>query len=341
LVSAVVQSSSGTAASRHRQRLGAYLLLALAGTVAAADRSQYAYAQPLPQGAEDGAQAGTADRASAALLAARPALIAAGDAESLAAAALLTEKSDPSGRLTLASRAAARAPKLPELVWLQLQSCIAVATCDVRPIEAHLHRLDPGNGAAWSGSLARSADDTVARRGIIATIAAAERFDIYWNSLVVHTANALMRSGAMEAPNALITAIGLGAAQAIPAYQTLSAGCKDAAPEQPDALARCRRLATVLRKGDTYLTEMLGLSIARRLFPEGSAEYQEVVDARRVARYRMDAATKINGDLEGAEGSRRYLELLATHRTEQEAFLAEIAQAGLDPNPGPGWQESD
>jgi hypothetical protein len=34
---------------------------------------------------------------------------------------------------------------------------------------------------------------------------------------------------------------------------------------------------------------MIGLAVARRVWPEGSAEYQAAVEARRVAQYRTDA----------------------------------------------------
>jgi hypothetical protein len=270
---------------------------------------------------------------------ARQALLAAGDADSLAAAALLIYKGDASERLALVTRAAAAAPERPDLAWLQLQQCIRVPSCDVEPIETQLRRLDPGNGAAWSGSLARSLDDAAKRDSLVAAIASSERFDVYWNALIFHTANALIKSGAMPAPNALVAAIGGGSAQAIPAFQPLTAGCKGPALEQAAALVRCRRLTAVLRHGDTYITEMLGQSLAKRLWQVGSPEYQEVVDARRVTRYRCEAAVKANRDLVSPEGTKRYLELLATHRTEQEVSLAELTRAGLAPNPGAHWKD--
>lgn len=270
---------------------------------------------------------------------ARQALLAAGDADSLAVAALLTDKGDASERLALVTRAATAAPERPDLAWLQLQQCIRVPGCDVEPVEAHLRKLDPGNGAAWSGSLARSLDDAAKRESVVTAIASSERYDIYWNPLIFHTANALIESGAMRAPNALVAAIGIGSAQAIPAFQPLTAGCKGAALEPAEALVQCRRLSAVLRHGDTYLTEMLGESLAKRLWPVGSPEYQEVVDERRVTRYRWEAAAKANRDFGSPEGTERYLELLATHRTEQEVALAELTRAGLAPNPGAHWKD--
>ena len=319
------------APSTRRPRVPARVcfLLALAGIVGAA----YSSENTRTQAAQDRPDEHT-----------RRALLAAGDAgdaDALAAAALLTDKSDPAGRLALASRAAAAAPQRPDLAWLQLQQCVAIAACDVEPIEARLRQLDPGNGAAWSGSLARSVSDAARLASVRAAIAASKRFDLYWNALIVHTADALMRSGGMPSSNSLAAALGLGAAQAIPAFQPLTAGCKGAALEPPEALAQCRQLSAVLRRGDTIITESLGLSVAKRLWPVGSPEYQEVVDARRVARYRWQTAAKAGLDLhsEDSAGSQRYLELLATHRTEQEVVLAELTRAGLPLNPGPDWKD--
>jgi hypothetical protein len=62
------------------------------------------------------------------------ALIAAGDADSLAAASVMAGwKKDSAERLTLIARAVASAPDRPDLVWLNLQLCSAVESCD--PIE--------------------------------------------------------------------------------------------------------------------------------------------------------------------------------------------------------------
>jgi hypothetical protein len=38
-----------------------------------------------------------------------------------------------------------------------------------------------------------------------------------------------------------------------------------------------------MRGGDTYLTEMIGVAISKRAWPEGGAEYVEAVGAIRVA----------------------------------------------------------
>ena len=76
-------------------------------------------------------------------------LIAAGDADSLAAAAMLSigPTVNPVQRLTLITRAVLKAPDRPELVWLNVRLCTQVDTCNPEPLEAPLHALDPDNGA--------------------------------------------------------------------------------------------------------------------------------------------------------------------------------------------------
>jgi hypothetical protein len=88
-------------------------------------------------------------------------LIAAGDADSLAAAAMLSvgPTFDPAQRLTLSARAVSKAPDRPDLVWLNLRLCTQVDTCNPEPLEAQLRALDPDNGAAW---LTRSVGPDVA-----------------------------------------------------------------------------------------------------------------------------------------------------------------------------------
>src|SRR5215469_4920893 len=86
------------------------------------------------------------------------ALNATGDADSLAAAAELGDWSTESNtrRLTLLTRAVALSPNRVDLVWLQLDACAQIRTCDPTPISATLHALDPENGASWAPLLNRA-----------------------------------------------------------------------------------------------------------------------------------------------------------------------------------------
>jgi hypothetical protein len=164
-------------------------------------------------------------------------------------------------------------------------------------------------------------------------VANSEHFSIYWNASIAHAAHAMISTRSMEPKTAFAAAIGAAAAQVLP-YHPLGAFCRGPFHGQPDTLATCRRLSGVLRHGDTYLSEMLGLALAKRIWPEGSAEYRAIVAAQRLARYRTDANDHLmtrrpmgNADAE------RYLELMATHDTEQAAVLASITAAGVNPDP--------
>jgi hypothetical protein len=266
----------------------------------------------------------------------RTALLAAGDADSLEAAALLTAPKDSPERQQLVSRAAAAAPARPDLAWLALQSCIMAEGCDVTPLEARLRALDPGNGAAWMGTLARSAPGSAQLDAGLAGVAGSERFDIYWNPLIVHVSDAIRRTRAMPDREATILGIGLVAALAVPALQPMGRACKDAALVRPEDLGACRRLSAVLSHSDTLLIESFGLSIAQRVWPASSDEYRRAADGSRVLHYRMSKL----GDWGASDRQMdNYLERLATHRTEQEALVAGLVARGIALSPPAGWTE--
>jgi hypothetical protein len=297
----------------------------------------------------------------------RAALITAGDADSLAAAGLLG--GDPitaaliaaghgdsraeaglndalenaaASRLALITRAADAAPDRPELTWLRLQSCTQVKSCNPEPIADHLRAADPTNAAAWIGVIADSSErkDPEQTRTALLAIANTDRFDVYWNPLIVNTANAIIKTKTMDSATALVAVLGMVTAQTIPPYAPLVHACRGPPLLQADILAACRRVSTVLRRGDTYISELIGIAIAMRVWPEGSAEYQDAVEARRTAHYRMETEAKLilreKWDDAYAE---RYIRLLATHHTEQEAALERIVSAGMSPNPSADWQD--
>jgi hypothetical protein len=276
---------------------------------------------------------------------AHTAVLAAGDADSLAAAAFLgaSWEKAPEERVALMARASAAAPERADLVWLHLQICRRVPSCRPQPIEARLQQLDPGNAAAWSGELERGTAlaDPAQVQATLATMGNAEHFDIYWNTTIVHLTAAIAKAQSVDLSTALVDAIGVAAAEAVPAYQQIGNACTGAALDFPETLAACRRLSAVLRRGDTYLTEMVGLRIAQRVWPEGGREYQDAMAARRVARYRMDTYSRIDSAMDkDSLAAQRYLDALAVHRTEQEVFVAQIVRAGLDPNPGEDWTDT-
>src|ERR1700733_12651971 len=74
------------------------------------------------------------------------------DADSLAAAGLLSLQKHRDQSVSLIARATAAAPERADLVWLQSQVCLKVAPCDPEPMERHLRDLDPSNGVGWMGA---------------------------------------------------------------------------------------------------------------------------------------------------------------------------------------------
>jgi hypothetical protein len=271
-------------------------------------------------------------------------LIAAGDADSLAAAAMLSvgPTFNPVQRLTLIARAVSEAPDRPDLVWLNVRLCTQVDSCNPEPLEAQLRALDPDNGAAWFDSIGRAGrrNDVVAVRKDLAAIATSRRFDTYWNATIVHITNAILKTHTMDLPTALVATIGVASAMAIPAYQTIVNACKGDPLQDPDVLSTCRQVSTVMRGGDTYLTEMIGIAIAKRTWPEGSPTYVDAIGAKRVAHYRMDVDGKLSlHRFLSSEYASKRLQLMMEKKTEQEVNLAEILNAKLNPNPPSDWTD--
>ena len=271
-------------------------------------------------------------------------LIAAGDADSLATAAMLSfgPKFDPAQRMRLIARAVEEAPDRPDLVWLNVRLCTQVDGCNPEPLETQLQALVPENGAAWFDSIGRAEkrNDVAAVRVAMVAIATSTHFDTYWNATIVHVANAILKTHTMNLPTALVTTFGVASAMAIPAYQTIVNACKGEPLQDRDVLRTCRQVSSVMRSGDTYLTEMVGVAIAKRAWPEGSAEYLDAVSAKRVAHYRMDTDGKIGlHHFWSSRYAATRLQLMVENRTEQGVNLAEIMNAKLNPNPPSDWTD--
>jgi hypothetical protein len=265
-------------------------------------------------------------------------LIAAGDADSLAAAAMLSigPTVNPVQRLKLMARAVSEAPDRPDLIWLNVRLCTQVDGCNPEPLEAQLRALDPDNGAAWFDAIGRAGkrNDIVALRKDLSAIATSRRFDTYWNATIVHITNAILKTHTMDLPTALVATIGMAAGMGVPAHQTILNACKGDPLQDPDALSTCRQVSTVMRGGDTYLTEMVGIAIAKRTWPEGSPTYVDAISARRVAHYRMDANGKLSlHRFMFSKYAAKRLQLMMEKKTEQEVNLAEILNARWNPNP--------
>lgn len=256
------------------------------------------------------------------------------DADSLAAAGLLNAV-QPEKESQLLTRATVAAPERADLVWLQIQACQRQPACDSEPLERRLRTLDPENGAAWLGTLARAAalHDESAKDAALTAISRSTRVDIYWTTLIARLTHAAARTGKMSLPDTETLIIGLLAAQAIPALQVVSESCKGERLERAEGVEVCRGIARAFEGGDTDLMEMFGTGIAKRVWPEHSPEWTAATDAWRRHEYRSTLQQKIDRRPWDDKGAAGYLALCEQNHREQDLVRAELVAAGENPDP--------
>ena len=262
------------------------------------------------------------------------------DPDSLAAAAVLTSIKDRAGAEQLAARASAAGAKRPELLWLHAQLCTNVPTCDREALYAQLHTLDPENGVTRVFALAeaRKADDRAEMDRQLDALAASKRVDLYWNSLIAHLADAVASTKTLTTTQSLVTVIGILAATTIPPFQGTAAVCRGEELQHEGRRARCQGVARALQKGDTSIVEMVGVGMAKQLWPENSREVRAANEARRVFDYRSSLMGQESERLLADENhARQYLERLGHYRREQDVIVAELVAAGRKPNPPADW----
>src|SRR4029077_170588 len=149
------------------------------------------------------------------------------DADSLAAAALLSSSElfgkNENRASSLIARATLAAPDRADLAWLQARICQETAGCDSQPFEAKVRNLDPSNGAGWLGALARAvaAKDDEATNEALTAISQTARVDIYYTRLIGTLSPKVAQTGSVSLSEAVVTVIGVMAAQTIPPYQSV------------------------------------------------------------------------------------------------------------------------
>jgi len=260
-------------------------------------------------------------------------LAAKSDADSLAAAGLLNLAKHPDVSLSLIERATAAGPERPDLIWLRIQICQKAPPCDPEPVERQLRTLDASNGASWLGALARSSalGNEAAKDAALMAISRSARVDIYWTSLIVRLSRATAETKAASLLEATTVVIGYLAAEAIPAYRVASDACKGERLQHAEVVEVCRNVAKALERGDTSITEMVGIRIAERVWPENSQPWNEASEARRSWEYRSNLLSHA-GEWD-APTLNEYLTLCAQNRREQDVDKALLVASGKDPNP--------
>lgn len=259
------------------------------------------------------------------------------DADSLAAAGLLRSLDQrPGVAVDLLTRATAVAPERADLAWLKIELCRVRSSCDSEREEMRLRALDPSNGAGWLNVLARanaseSEDTTIT---VLAALGRTERVDLYWTMLIAHLTRAVADTHQVPLYNALVDVIGALAAEAIPAYSALSNLCRGDRLKDPRITENCRGLASALEHGDTDITEMVGVAIAKRVWPIDSPEWKAAIEARRAYEYRSQMRMHSGFSvLHHSRWAENYLALCEQNRREQDVERAVLVAEGKNPDP--------
>lgn len=262
------------------------------------------------------------------------------DADSLAAAALLsgndifgTGHKDQKHAASLIARATSAAPNRADLAWLQARLCQEAPPCDAQAFDIKVRTLDPSNGAGWLGALTRSWDarDDAGMNEALRAIGQTDRVDVYYTGLVAKLTPKIAQAGSTSLGEASVPLIGSLASLTIPAYESASKACKGDRLSQNGVVGLCRGLARAFENGDSFITEMVGIAIAKRVWPENSPQWQAAVDARQLYEYR----TKLWGELplQTEASVHRYVALCSQYRREQDVLRAELIDAGKNPDP--------
>jgi len=288
-------------------------------------------------------QAADLARHKARLAAAATTLEANGDPDALAAAALFRWRSDNEAALALLERASRAQLSPPGLTWLRATLCGAALACDPASLEARFRVQDPDNGLGWFADIHRAyaAGDAAGLEAALARAASLPAVDLHFTSMIGRLADAVDRAGALPPGEAVSTVAGeLAAAPVLVQLAAAARACGTEGLQRPSRADACRALARSMMAGDTVLTEMLGVAIAKRAWPSDSTEWREASEARRIQRYRLARVGEFEPSLEtDAIAARAVIALHKALPREQDVLVARLEARGIDPMPPPGWRE--
>jgi hypothetical protein len=255
------------------------------------------------------------------------------DANSLATAAALSFRQESSpGALELAMSANELAPQSAVIGWLHLQLCVETPACDFRNLATVLRWVDADNGASWLPILASAYRDRdwLEVDRVIADMAQAKRFDLYWNPLVVMLADALYkargdlpRGFAATAAQRLDLASQI-AGELVPPFGTLLDSCRAARPSS-ERRAACLKLSRIMQRGDAMVAQLAGFGIEKHLVAPDSKEGRAMNERRHLLEWRaMMAARADSGVLPGSKNARarQRLAQLRAARRQEDVFVA-------------------
>jgi hypothetical protein len=204
--------------------------------------------------------------------------------------------------------------------------------------------VDPDNAVAWLPTLAaaqRDRDTTEVDR-VLADMARTDRFDLYWNRIVVMMCDALDAvrnelSGSYSASDSAryATAMGLAAGEVIPPFAPLTDACREVL-SFPQRRALCLELSKTMQRSDTIAAQIAGFGIERRLLPPDGKEARSIAERRHVLEWRAASAAKIDTPLlpwtKSARARARIAEMRAMPREEDVCIaLLRAHKMPLDP----------
>ena len=274
--------------------------------------------------------------------AAEKALIARGDANSLATAAVLAFPGHAA--LDLAVRAGASAPQDAAIGWVHLQLCAHAAGCDIRDAATTLRWVDADNSAAWLPTLAAAQKDRDATEvdRVLVDMAQGGRFDFYMNRIVVLTADSLknVRSELpRQAPKSDATRLpavaGLAAAEMLPSFLPLNEACREPAAGT-ERRESCLKLSKIMQRGDTVAAQLAGLGLEKHLVAADGKEARAIAERRRVLEWRVSTAAQFDTPLLPwlANGrARSRLSLMRTLPREEDVCVAMLREHGMATEP--------
>ncbi|MBL8271444.1 hypothetical protein [Steroidobacter sp.] len=268
------------------------------------------------------------------------------DADLLAGTALAIWGTNPNANssqaLSQIQKATKAAPDRPELLWLHLQLCLEVPGCEPESIEARLRKLDPSNGAVWTGPLTRAQlrGDPRSEEQILEVMTKAGYFNVYWTTLVAKLTPPLSRtpvgtsgSGAQAIPapvaNAMNATIGWLSSLTIPEFKSVGVACDEQHIREPATRVRCQQISQALQKSDTTLAEGMGLGIAQRLAAPNSAGALQLTKQVQTLRHQNQAAgAVVAAQVEKDKFAEQMLKLMVQLKREQDVSRAILRWAG-------------
>jgi hypothetical protein len=258
-------------------------------------------------------------------------------ADAFASEALATYHVQRDGARTLMLMAAAvkQAPNRADIEYLQVALCRQIEGCEPESFETRLRKLDPGNGIVWLRTLteAQRQRNVAVEAQVLDLMGRAERLDVYWPSLVAGVTTA-RNPGPTGLEAAFNETVGWLAGTAVPSLQSITAACTRVRLSDAAWTERCRRLAQVLMRSDTYIVESFGLAIAKQVSVGDPLELVKLDERERTARYLWRTSAEIIGSqVERDKFAAEHLKLMRMVKREQDVHSAITRWAGRPVTP--------